>query len=217
MYGLPGQSRDLALADAETAIETGATHLSCYQLTLEPNTVFAKYPPALPDESVQADIEAAILRRLNKAGYQHYEVSAHARAGSDCRHNRHYWTFADYLGIGAGAHSKLTQQGRVYREARVRAPDGYLRRACSGEHIAERREVEGEQLLAEFMMNALRLTDGFNLSLLRARTGLDDRHALSGLARLASRGLVCLADQQVRPTDLGRRYLNRLVAEFLPG
>jgi len=216
MYGLPGQTPAGAARDVTEALRFGPSHLSCYQLTLEPNTVFAKYPPALPDEVAQAAIERSVHDTLAAAGYRQYEVSAHAKPGRECRHNRHYWEFADYLGVGAGAHSKLTAGGSVRREARVRAPEAYLRRTTEGRQVADRRTLEPPDLLAEFMMNALRLTDGFPVALLRARTGLRSASWRLQLERGATRGLLQLNDEQIAATRLGRRYLNQLAAEFLP-
>lgn len=215
MYGLPGQTPAGAARDVSEAHRFGPPHLSCYQLTLEPNTVFAKFPPTLPDEGAQATIEQRVDQTLAAAGYLHYEVSAHARPGRECRHNRHYWEFADYLGIGAGAHSKLTIDGSVRREARVRAPDGYVGRVADGRQVAERRNLDAADLLAEFMMNALRLRHGFPLALLSERTGLTAASCRTQLARAAERGLLQLSNDHVTATRLGRRYLNQLTAEFL--
>lgn len=216
MYGLPGQTPESAAADAVQAIALGAPHLSCYQLTLEPNTVFAKYPPPLPPEHLQAAIEEGVHEQLAAAGYRHYEVSAHARPERECRHNRHYWEFADYLGIGAGAQSKLTHAGRVWREARVRGPDSYLRRVSSGTHVVESRELPVAQRVAEFMMNALRLSRGFRLDLMGERTGSPEPLYRDKLESIARQGFVDLGDEHVVPTALGRRYLNRALVEFLP-
>ena len=215
MYGLPGQTPAGAARDVSEAHRFGAPHLSCYQLTLEPNTVFAKFPPPLPDEGAQAAIEQRVDQTLAAAGYLHYEVSAHARPGRECRHNRHYWEFGDYLGIGAGAHSKLTIDGSVRREARVRAPDGYMGRVADGRQVAERRDLDAADLLAEFMMNALRLRHGFPLALLSERTGLTAASCRAQLVRAAERGLLQLSNDHVTATRLGRRYLNQLTAEFL--
>jgi oxygen-independent coproporphyrinogen-3 oxidase len=216
MYGLPGQTPTSAARDLSEALSFGPPHLSCYQLTLEPNTVFAKYPPQLPGEAVQAAIERRVHDILAVAGYRHYEVSAHATDGRECRHNRHYWEFADYLGIGAGAHSKLTIGGSVRREARVRSPDGYLGRVAAGRQVAERRKLDATDLVAEFMINALRLRDGFDLALVNERTGLPVASWRPQLERAARRGLLRSTGEHVAPTPLGRRYLNELAAEFLP-
>lgn len=215
MYGLPGQTVTAAAADIREAIALAPTHLSCYQLTLEPNTVFASFPPELPAEPAQAAIERGVKDTLAAAGYRHYEVSAHAKPGRECRHNRHYWEFADYLGLGAGAHSKLTSDDTVYREARVRRPGGYMHRVGDGHHLAEVRNLDPADLLAEFMMNALRLRHGFPLALLSERTGLTASSIHEPLERAATRGLLELHDDRVCPTALGRRYLNQLIGEFL--
>ncbi len=216
MYGLPGQNPKGAEADVQAAVASGASHLSCYQLTLEPNTAFAKFPPALPGEELQAEIETIVHGHLQAGGYQRYEVSAHGRPGRECRHNRRYWEFGDYLGVGAGAHSKLTQDGQIYRQARVRAPQGYMVRAADGDAIAERRLVTDSDLLLEFMMNALRLTDGFELDLLARRTGLDPATAQPALQRAADQGLLEIRGQHVQPSARGQRYLNAVIREFLP-
>ena len=216
MYCLPGQTPAGAARDIADALRFNPPHLSCYQLTLEPNTVFARYPPPLPGEAAQAAIERRVHAALAAAGYRHYEVSAHARPGRECRHNRHYWEFADYLGIGAGAHSKLTINGSVRREARVRTPESYLRRVHEGRQVADCRILDQDDLLAEFMMNALRLTDGFPVPLVGARTGLSAESWLAPLKRAEERGLLQVSDKHVKPTSLGQRYLNRLTAEFLP-
>lgn len=216
MYGLPGQTPEGAARDVTAALTFGPAHLSCYQLTLEPNTVFAKYPPALPDEGAQAAIEQQVEDTLEAAGYSHYEVSAHAVPGRECRHNRHYWEFADYLGIGAGAHSKLTVDGGVYREARVRVPESYMHRVGDGRQVAQCRTLDATDLMAEFMMNALRLRNGFPLALLPERTGLNAASWRQRVDQAAARGLLRLTSSHVAPTRFGRRYLNQLAARFLP-
>lgn len=217
MYGLPGQTLKCAEADIRAAVTSGAPHLSCYQLTLEPNTAFAKFPPALPGEDLQAEIEAIVHGQLQAGGYQRYEVSAHCQPGHECRHNRHYWEFGDYLGVGAGAHSKLTQDGQTWRQARVRAPQGYMRRAADGDVVAERRMVKDDDLLLEFMMNALRLTDGFELALLARRTGLDPSIARPTLQQVTDQGLLEIrGGQHVQTSSRGQRYLNAVIREFLP-
>ncbi len=217
MYGLPGQTPELAARDLDLAIASGVPHISCYQLTLEPNTVFAKYPPELPAEDLLADIDGFVHSRLNEAGYVHYEVSAHAKPGHECRHNLNYWSFGDYLGLGAGAHSKLTVDGQVLRTERVRVPGTYMQRAGSADVISKVIGKTPQDLLFEFMLNALRLRGGFDLGLLCDRTGLEPEWASPGLARAQSRGLLQVEAGRVRPTALGHRFLNQAVAEFLPG
>lgn len=216
MYGLPEQTAAQAAADVGTAIGFGPAHLSCYQLTLEPNTVFARYPPELPGDAVQARIETAVEEQLLRGGFENYEVSANARDGRECRHNRQYWEFGDYLGIGAGAHTKLTMAGRVRRESRLRSPQAYLRRAGTPAAVASRHELGPADLLLEFMMNALRLTGGFTLGLFAARTGLPAQTAREPLQRAERRGLLVSNGDRFYPTAAGRRFLNELLSEFLP-
>ncbi|MDH3978547.1 MAG: radical SAM family heme chaperone HemW, partial [Gammaproteobacteria bacterium] len=203
MYGLAEQTPEEALADVELAINTGAAHLSCYELTIEPNTVFYKHRPVLPDEEVLSAIEANVEGRLNDAGFNHYEVSAHARSGRKCRHNINYWSFGDYLGIGAGAHSKLTtlsgqQVPMIRREARVRIPQSYIDSAGSAHSITDQKYPGHDDLLFEFMLNALRLRQGFTLDLLTARTGLTTDAARAGLAQASDRGLITFNEDHVQ-------------------
>jgi oxygen-independent coproporphyrinogen-3 oxidase len=217
MYGLPGQTRADALADLETALMTGAPHLSCYQLTLEPNTPFAAHPPTLPDDDLCADMGEAIEARLAAAGFAHYETSAFARPGFQCRHNLNYWRFGDYLGIGAGAHSKLTdaREGKVRRQMRWKSPETYMRQTALGQPVQEAHEVRAEQLPFEFLMNALRLTEGFSPALFEARTQCALALLQPRLAAAAREGLLTIDDHRIAPTPLGRRFLNRLLERFL--
>ena len=216
MYALPRQTPDEALRDAATAIGFGAPHLSFYQLTLEPNTLFHRYPPPLPDDEVAADIEDAVLEALDAAGYVHYETSAHAKSGRECRHNVNYWRFGDYLGIGAGAHSKLSFPGRVVRELRWKQPKRYLDGVARGEARQEQVSVVRRDLPFEFMLNALRLTQGVPASLFAERTGLPLSAAAQPIAEAVRRGLLDPDPTLLRPTALGRRFLNDLQALFLP-
>jgi len=216
MYGLPEQTLEEARADIAAAVATGAPHLSFYHLTLEPNTLFFRHPPRLPDEETEAGIHASVERLLGDAGYIHYETSAHARAGRQCRHNLNYWRFGDYLGIGAGAHSKLSFDDRIVREARARTPTEYMRRVGKREQIVERRELTCEDLPFEFMMNALRLTEGFPVALFAERTGLPITAAQAPLAVAEAKGLIERDRRRIRPTPLGRRFLNDLLGLFLP-
>ena len=190
MFGLPGQTIEQALADVERALSFRTTHLSCYQLTIEPNTLFHRNPPALPDEDTLADMSAAIERRLAEAGYEHYEVSAYARPGHRCRHNVNYWSFGDYLGIGAGAHAKVSLPDRIVREVRFRQPAQYIERARSGEFAVERREVRPDDLGFEFMLNALRLAGGVPSSLYAERTGLPIVSIAREIERATAQGLL---------------------------
>jgi oxygen-independent coproporphyrinogen-3 oxidase len=218
MYALPGQAVAGARADAAAALATGAGHLSCYQLTIEPNTVFHARPPAsLPAEDAAAAIEEGVHAELAAAGLVRYEISAWARPGEECRHNLNYWRFGDYLGIGAGAHAKITwSDGRIVREARTRAPADYLRRAAQGDAVAERREVGAADARFEFMMNALRLPGGFPEKLFTERTGQPLAAAEPALSAAIERGLLERRRGEIRPTPLGLRFLSDLVASFLP-
>ena len=215
MYALPRQSMAEAEADIATAIATGVGHVSAYHLTLEPNTAFHHAPPPLPDDDLAADMQELAEARLAAAGFEHYETSAFARPGQRCRHNLNYWTFGDYLGIGAGAHGKLSNHQRIWRETRRRHPRAYLEGAARGEFVATRQDVAAADLPGEFMMNALRLNQGFPPPLFTERTGLP-LTAIEKSALVARRaGLLETADGLLRPTPQGRRFLNRLLALFL--
>jgi len=216
MYALPEQTLAEAERDVERALATGAPHLSFYHLTLEPNTVFFTRPPPLPDEDASAEIGDLVERRLADAGYAHYETSAYARAGMECRHNLNYWRFGDYLGIGAGAHAKVSFADRIVREARARTPAEYMRRVVEGTQVVERREVARVELPFEFMMNALRLTEGFEVATFAERTGLPIAVAERRLAAAEAKGLIERDHLRVKPTALGRRFLNELLQLFLP-
>ena len=214
MYGLPGQTREQALTDVETALSFAPPHLSCYQLTLEPNTRFAAFPPALPEDDLCADMQEAIEARLAVAGYANYETSAFARAGRQCRHNLNYWHFGDYLGIGAGAHSKLTLHDRVLRQMRWKHPNAYLENVRGGSPIQETNEVAASQLPFEFLMNALRLAAGFQPALFEARTAQPITRILPQLRAAAADGLVDIGRERIAPTPRGRRFLNVLLERF---
>jgi len=215
MYGLPGQTHEQALTDIEIALGFSPTHLSCYQLTLEPNTRFAAFPPELPEGDLCADMQDAIEARLAAAGYANYETSAFARPGWQCKHNLNYWFFGDYLGIGAGAHSKLTLHDRVLRQMRHKHPKAYLEQIKSGNAVQEHSEVEAASLPFEFMMNALRLADGFHPSLFEARTARPLSAILPQLRAAESEGLLVVGPEKIAPTAKGRRFLNVLLEKFL--
>ncbi len=215
MYALPGQSLAQAQADVALALSLAPPHLSLYQLTIEPNTVFAKSPPVLPDEDSAAAIHEWIGRHMADAGYRHYEVSAYARPGHACRHNLNYWHFGDYLGIGAGAHGKLSFPHRVVRQTRFRQPRSYLERAARQQFVAESIEVSRADLPFEFMLNALRLNDGFPVALFSERTGLPPSAIDAALAQALARGLVQRDLERIAPTPLGQRFLSDLQALFL--
>lgn len=216
MYALPGQTLEAAQRDVERALSFAPPHLSLYQFTVEPNTVFAKFPPTLPDEDTAAAIDEWIEARTAEAGYEHYEVSAYARAGHRCRHNLNYWQFGDYLGIGAGAHSKLSFPHRVVRQVRFRQPASYLHNARQGRFVAESAEVARADLAFEFMLNALRLSEGFSPALFTERTGLALSMVERGLQAAESRGLIWRDHRRIAPTSRGRRFLSDLQSLFLP-
>ncbi len=216
MHGLPGQSAAAAETDLRTALAFAPPHLSWYQLTIEPNTVFHKRPPKLPSEDALADIQQAGEALLAAAGYGQYEVSAYSRPGFRCRHNLNYWSFGDYLGIGAGAHGKITgEDGRIRRYHKTRQPVDYLA-ACSGTFTAGSRELERADIVGEFMLNALRLNEGFTRTLFEARTGLDIAVIEPHLLKLQERDLL-ECDDRIRASALGRRFLDSVIAEFFPG
>ena len=216
MYALPGQSITECEADLATALAFEPPHLSIYHLTLEPNTVFAKYPPALPEDDTAFDMLDLITARTAAAGLDRYEVSAFARAGHRCEHNWNYWQFGDYLGIGAGAHSKLSFPHRIVRQARIREPMQYTSRALAGDAIASDEEVPREQLPFEFMLNATRLREGFELSRFAERTGLPLAAVAKGLEAAERRGLIARDLARAWPTERGFDFLSDLQALFLP-
>ena len=215
MYGLPGQTFAEALDDVAQALAFAPPHLSCYQLTLEPNTPFAAFPPEVPDSDSCADMQDAIETRLADAGYSNYETSAFAQPGRHCQHNLNYWQFGDYLGIGAGAHSKLTLHDRVLRQMRHKHPTAYLEHAAAGRAVQEERAVPPEELAGEFMMNTLRLHAGFPPDLFALRTSLPLQALLPLLKDAERDGLLELSAHAIRPSLRGRRFLNLLIERFL--
>jgi len=216
MYALPGQTPDEARADVEAALEADTAHLSFYHLTIEPNTLFHRHPPMLPEEDTAAAMQDAIGTALAEGGYVHYETSAWARPGRECRHNLNYWRFGDYLGIGAGAHSKLSFRDRVTRAVRWKQPKEYLQRVAEDRPVQESHEVERADLVFEFMMNALRLPEGFPVGSFVERTGLQIAAAEKPLREAETRGLIVRDHERIRPTDLGQHFLNDLLQLFLP-
>jgi len=219
MYALPEQSLHGALEDLERALALGPAHLSHYQLTLEPGTAFERRPPPLPDDETAFQMQRACQERLAAAGYRQYEVSAYARAGRDCRHNTNYWQFGDYIGIGAGAHGKITDDssGVVERTARVRQPARYTAAADPRARVEETRVLSRDDLVFEFMLNALRLAEGFGERSFALRTGLPWSTVAGRVDEAAARGLLAPAGPgRWRPTAIGQRFLNDLQAMFLP-
>jgi putative oxygen-independent coproporphyrinogen III oxidase len=217
MYGLPGQTVTEALEDVEDALGAGPEHLSHYQLTLEPNTLFHSRPPAgLPTEDMAWKAFEVCHDRLNAAGYRRYEVSAYARPGGECRHNLNYWEYGDYVGVGAGAHGKRSQPRteRIVRTRKIRNPDIYM---TARPPVQEVTEVGGPDRVFEFMLNALRLTGGFDLRAFEIRTGMGADNISPALEEAEARGLVHRREPSGwRPTDLGMRFLNDLQSLFLP-
>ena len=218
MYALPGQDVAGALADIEAAASLGPTHLSWYQLTLEPNTIFYARPPQdLPDEDQTFEIQQAGEAKLAGLGFERYEVSAWARDGRRCRHNLNYWSFGDYLAVGAGAHGKLSTASGISRYRKTANPLQYMQQVERGGDACMTEAVAAGDLLFEFMLNALRLVDGFDEGLFAARTGLDLPALRERLAPLATRGLVSGDGRgRWRPTAKGQRFLNDVQAHFLP-
>jgi oxygen-independent coproporphyrinogen-3 oxidase len=217
MYALPQQTLAQARADIETAIAYAPPHLSLYHLTLEPNTFFAKHPPIVPDDDASADMQDMIKDLTVSAGYAQYEVSAYAKPKRQARHNFNYWQFGDYLGIGAGAHSKLSFPHRVVRQMRYKQPKAYLEHVLRGTQIQEQGEISREDLPFEFMLNALRLNDGFQVNLFAERTGLALNAIEKTLALAESKGLLYRDHQIIKPTELGQSFLNDLQQLFLTG
>lgn len=216
MHGLPGQDLAGAMADLDTAIGLAPTHISWYQLTLEPNTVFAKRPPVLPEEDLLWDIQEAGWEKLAGAGFGQYEVSAFARTGHHCRHNVNYWSFGDYLGIGAGAHGKLTdlQYQRAYRTTKKKYPRDYL--APSRQFLAEENDIAEREMPFEFMLNVLRLNGGVPIAYFSERTGMLLSQVAPVLSKARERGLLDEAPGVIKPTPTGHRFLNDLLELFLP-
>ncbi len=213
MYGLPDQTVEEAARDMEEALAASPAHLSLYELTIEPHTAFAHDPPPLPAESVRGGIEACVQELAGGAGLRRYEISAYAKEGFRCRHNLNYWQFGDYIGIGSGAHAKLTAAAGTWREARTRDVQAYLRDPY---HDVHRRFVHGDELLWEFLLNGLRLTDGFAAEDFCIRTGLSYASLRERLRTAAEGGLVSLASNRVRATPHGLRFLDSILAPLVP-
>ncbi len=218
MFGLPEQTLKQAESDIATALALEPAHLSYYQLTLEPNTLFHHQPPQLPEEDVIAAMQERAQERMAERGFQHYEVSAYARKDAQCKHNLNYWQFGDYLGIGAGAHGKITdaQQQAITRLWKLKQPRDYIEKAETPERIGEESLLTPADVAFEFMLNALRLTEGFTSNLFTEHTGLPLSVIDQPLKQAEERGLIERNAQGVRPTAQGQLYLNDLTALFLP-
>jgi oxygen-independent coproporphyrinogen-3 oxidase len=214
MYGLPNQRLQDALLDLQTAIDLCPTHLSWYHLTIEPNTFFHHKPPVLPDDDAIFEIQQAGFDLLAQHGFYQYEVSAFSKPGFQCHHNRHYWEFGDYIGIGAGAHGKITHPKKgILRLSKAKTPKQYL--SIHDSFISGEKTLTESDLVFEFMLNALRLIDGFPIALFQDRTGLGIMHLQPGLNKALEKKLLTVHNDHVKPTALGNRFLNDLMALFL--
>ena len=216
MYALPGQTLAELEQDLRTALDFAPPHLSIYHLTIEPNTVFAKFPPRLPDEDTAWDMLDRITALTADAGLARYEVSAYARPGHRCVHNLNYWEFGDYLGIGAGAHGKLSFPHRIVRQVRHRQPELYMDKALAGDAVAQAHEVARAELPLEFMLNALRLKDGFSLTDYTERTGMPPSSIATALAQAEQSGWLRREGAWIQPTARGFDFLSDLQQLFLP-
>ena len=217
MYALPGQTMEELDQDLHTALALKPPHISIYHLTIEPNTYFAKFPPVVPEDDTAYAMLDRITELTGQAGMQRYEISAYAQPGHGCFHNTNYWQFGDYLGIGAGAHTKLSFAHRVVRQVRWREPRMYMEKALAGQAVTQDEEVKRAELPFEYMLNALRLREGFTLQDFMARTGLPLSSIAAGLAEAESKGLITQHLGRVVPTERGFDFLSDLQALFLPG
>jgi oxygen-independent coproporphyrinogen-3 oxidase len=216
MYALPDQQLSEAVNDLEQALSFGTTHISLYHLTLEPNTLFAKYPPSVPDDDSAFDMQDALLELLNDRGFDRYEVSAFSKPGQRCQHNLNYWSFGDYIGIGAGAHGKISFPDKVIRTIKERHPENYMRKILEENSATiEERVISAKELPFEFMLNALRLTKGIPSEYFAERTGLGMSSISSKLKIAVDKGLLESNPAILAPTPLGLQYLNDLQEIFL--
>jgi putative oxygen-independent coproporphyrinogen III oxidase len=215
MYGLPEQTLEDALRDAELACQLNPAHLSFYHLTLEPNTPFHRTPPSLPDDDTSATMQEEIEKRLAQHGYLNYETSAFSKPGMQCKHNLNYWKFGDYLGIGAGAHSKLSFHDKLIRQSRHKHPKRYMEFVPQGQAVDEEWRIEHKDVGFEFMMNALRLHTGFATDLFQQRTGLPIVSVTKTIQAAVEQGLLAQDASRILPTLKGRRFLNNLLEMFL--
>ncbi len=216
MFGLPNQTIAEAILDVKQSIKYGPTHISCYQLTIEPNTWFYHQPPALPDDELLWDMQESITQELERAGYNRYEVSAFARDGLTCKHNLNYWRFGDYLGIGAGAHGKLTGPGGIVRSWKLKHPRLYLAKADTSQRFGGKTAITEKEIILEFMLNALRLRERIDATLFFACTGLQLASIESELHAAQQEGLLDWDNTGFRASERGYRYLNVLLDRFVP-
>ena len=215
MFALPSQSLSDVKEDITKALEIGTSHISYYHLTIEPNTFFYKFPPQLPDEEKSAEIFDLISNELNFAKFEHYETSAYAKKNSQCLHNLNYWNFGDYLGIGAGAHSKLSCEGKISRKSCFKNPRDYIKNTNNHKFYDDEKLLSENDLIFEFMMNALRLNKGFNQSLFEQRTNLPISIIDKELSLAKDKKLIIQKNGRIKPTDLGQSFLNELLQIFL--
>ena len=215
MFALPAQTMADLADDIGTALSISPEHLSYYHLTIEPNTLFHKFPPQLPDDDTSAEYQDYIFKKLSAHHYHHYETSAHTKVGGACLHNLNYWEFGDYLGFGAGAHSKITQHNSIKRFSCYKNPMQYIKHTHEKDFYIERKTVTRNELIFEFMMNVLRLNDGFKVPLFEARTGLLFTEIALEINQAQERGLISVTDDMIKPTALGQNYLNDLLQIFL--
>jgi len=215
MFALPSQSLSDVKEDITKALEIGTSHISYYHLTIEPNTFFYKFPPQLPDEEKSAEIFDLISNELNSAKFEHYETSAYAKKNSQCLHNLNYWNFGDYLGIGAGAHSKLSCEGKISRKSCFKNPRDYIKNTNNHKFYDDEKLLSESDLIFEFMMNALRLNKGFNQSLFEQRTNLPISIIDKELSLAKDKKLIIQKNGRIKPTDLGQSFLNELLQIFL--
>ena len=215
MFALPNQSLSDVKEDITKALEIGTSHISYYHLTIEPNTFFYKFPPQLPDEEKSAEIFDLISNELNSAKFEHYETSAYAKKNNQCLHNLNYWNFGDYLGIGAGAHSKLSCEGKISRKSCFKNPRDYIKNTNNHKFYDDEKLLSENDLIFEFMMNALRLNKGFNQSLFEQRTNLPISIIDKELSLAKDKKLIIQKNGRIKPTDLGQSFLNELLQIFL--
>ncbi len=218
MYGLPQQSLPEAIEDIKTAIALEPRHISHYQLTIEPNTLFYHQPPQTAEDDQLWEMQLACQQQLAKANYQHYEISAYARVGYQCQHNLNYWQFGDYLGIGAGAHGKISDaaQQQITRRSKRRQPRDYLEKAYSEKRVSDEKQLSTKDATFEFMMNTLRLKQGFETGLFTQHTGLVINQISTALQQAEEKGWIEWDTRHIRPTETGQQYLNDLLQLFLP-
>jgi len=216
MYALPNQTTAEAIADLEMALSFNTAHLSLYHLTLEPNTLFAKYPPVLPDDDSAFEMLDVLMEKLKANGFERYEVSAYAKNGQRCQHNLNYWQFGDYIGIGAGAHGKISAHNQIARQTNERHPESYMQKMLTEGHaLIEERILSKDDLPFEYMLNALRLVDGVPTPQFQERTGLDLAQINGMLEKALAKGLLDEDPRTIKPSSLGLQYLNDLQMLFL--